>query len=253
MRLTTLTRLSSFAWLGRGTGRDPDGRKAAAILVASAAVIAVTLSLLSWQARQAASLPSQGDRVAALQAASTAQGPLPSTENTETTADPESALLLRLGTPVRVRVDELRIDAPVIPVGLVEGNVLQIPKDIQRVGWYEYGPRPGSPAGSSVLVAHRDGTTQGRGVFFALDALGVGARVEVVTSTGLTLPYRVVAVEGIQKPRFQADIEEFFAQDGPPRLTLITCGGAYEPGQGGYQANVIVTAVPIAQGSSDGG
>ncbi|MBU6244177.1 MAG: class F sortase [Actinomycetales bacterium] len=165
----------------------------------------------------------------------------------------DDALLLRLGSPASVRIDDLRIDAPVIPVGLVDGNVLEIPKDIQRVGWYEYGPRPGSPAGSSVLVAHRDGTTQGRGVFFALDALDVGARVEVVTSTGLTLPYRVVAVEGIQKAKFQADIEEFFASDGPPRLTLITCGGAYEPGQGGYQANVIVTAVPVVPGSAGGG
>ncbi|MFM8895965.1 MAG: class F sortase, partial [Actinomycetales bacterium] len=145
----------------------------------------------------------------------------------------DEAMLQRLGLPTRVRIDAPRIDAPVHPVGLVDGNVLQVPQDIDWVGWYRFGPRPGSAAGSAVLVAHRDGTTQGRGVFLSLDALDVDSTVEVVTSAGFVLKYRVVSVEGIQKAQFQADIEEFFASDGPPRLTLITCGGAFDRDSGG--------------------
>lgn len=213
------------------------------------ALVILGTGLLLWQDR--IRLPSAGDRAGALAAeqASMAAGPsggssvagLPS-------AIGDLALLRRLGQPTRVRIDALRINAPVIPVGLVDGNVLQVPDDIGRVGWYQFGPRPGSPIGSAVLVAHRDGSTQGRGVFFSLDALDVDSTVQVETSTGVVVSYRVIAVEGIRKAEFQADIEEFFASDGPPRLTLITCGGAYDRDNGGYQANVVVTAVPIPPG-----
>lgn len=214
---------------------------ARAVLAISLLVIVGTV-LFAWQ--DSMRLPSIGDRMAALSAEQPVAPQGLASSNGAQAGD--EALLLRLGAPARVRIEALRIDAPITPVGLVDGNVLQVPKDIQKVGWYEYGPKPGSSSGSSVLVAHRDGTTQGRGVFFALDALDLDSMVEVVTSTGVTLRYRVVAVEGIRKSQFEADIEEFFATDGPPRLTLITCGGAYDRSEGGYQANVVVTAVPVA-------
>ena len=65
----------------------------------------------------------------------------------------------------------------------------------------------------------------------------------VKTSAGDELPYEVVARESILKKRLP--YEELFAVDGPPRLTLISCGGYYDPNNGGYQDNVVVTAVPM--------
>jgi hypothetical protein len=35
-----------------------------------------------------------------------------------------------------------------------------------------------------------------------------------------------------------------FARTGAPRLRLITCGGEYDVDAGGYQQNLVVTAVP---------
>lgn len=227
----------------RKAAGDRHRRAAVIVLGLSGVAIAVTLVAVRWQTDASAQLPSTGDRVAALSASSREASAASTAPNSAEDAD--RGLQLRLTPPVRVRIDDYGIDAPVIPVGLVDGNVLQIPHDITKVGWYEYGPKPGSSQGSAVLVAHRDGVTQGRGVFFVLDALKVGTEVDVVTASGSTLRYRVVSVEGIRKATFQADIEEFFAHDGPPRLTLITCGGSYDPQQGGYQANVIVTAVPM--------
>jgi LPXTG-site transpeptidase (sortase) family protein len=224
------------------------GRLVAVLILASSVLVILGTGMVLWQ--DTIRLPSIGDRSAALQAeqvsAATAGSQAGDSGQAGDSSEISDAVLeRRLGTPVRVRVDALRIDAPVIPVGLVEGDVLEVPEDIDEVGWYEFGPKPGSRAGSSVLVAHRDGTTQGRGVFFSLDALDVDSTVEVETSTGFRLRYQVVAVEGIRKREFEADIEEFFAVDGPPRLTLITCGGAFDQDSGGYQANVVVTAVPV--------
>ncbi|MCX6431581.1 MAG: class F sortase, partial [Actinobacteria bacterium] len=97
--------------------------------------------------------------------------------------------------------------------------------------------------GSAVLVAHRDGREQGRGVFYWLGNLSVGDKIFVKTSAGETLPYKVVARELIKKKSLP--YEELFAVDGDPRLTLISCGGYYDRNHGGYQDNVVVTAVPL--------
>lgn len=35
------------------------------------------------------------------------------------------------------------------------------------------------------------------------------------------------------------------------RLTLISCGGVYDPDRGGYQDNVVVTAVPETPPAGD--
>ncbi|MDP1876225.1 MAG: class F sortase [Actinomycetota bacterium] len=63
----------------------------------------------------------------------------------------------------------------------------------------------------------------------------------VTDASGRQLDYRVVARESIAKKRLP--YEELFAVDGPARLTLISCGGFYDPQNGGYQDNVVVTAV----------
>lgn len=215
-------------------------RRGPVLVLLLSMLVAMGTGVYLWQ--DMSSLPSVGNRAAALAATESSAAAAPAAPSSVD----DRAMLQRLGSPAAVRIEALRIEAPVIPVGLVDGDVLEVPKDIDKVGWYEFGPRPGSSTGSSVLVAHRDGTTQGRGVFFALDALDVDSTVQVVTSTGFVLPYRVIAVEGIRRAEFQADIEEFFAVDGPPRLTLITCGGEFDQANGGYQANVVVTAVPIS-------
>jgi hypothetical protein len=41
-----------------------------------------------------------------------------------------------------------------------------------------------------------------------------------------------------------APLDRLFARDGPPRLTLVTCGGSFDRGTGHYRDNVVVTATP---------
>ncbi len=149
--------------------------------------------------------------------------------------------------PVRIRIPALDVSANVIPVGVDEENAMVIPEDIMEVGWYEFGPAPGSSSGSAVLVAHRDGRVQGRGVFYSLGTLDVDDPIIVTDDAGKRMEYRVVARESI--PKKKLPIEEVFSKEGAPRLTLITCGGYYDRDNGGYQDNVVVTAVPAAVSS----
>ena len=149
--------------------------------------------------------------------------------------------------PVRIKIPALDVTANVIPVGVDKANAMEIPEDIMEVGWYRFGPAPGSSAGSAVLVAHRDGRIQGRGVFYSLGALNVDDPIIVTDDAGKRMEYRVVARESI--PKKKLPIKEVFSAEGAPRLTLITCGGYYDRDNGGYQDNVVVTAVPAAVSS----
>ena len=76
----------------------------------------------------------------------------------------------------------------------------------------------------------------------AVGQLTVGDTMTVRTADGVKHRYRVVARELISKGRLP--VTELFAVDGPPRLTIISCGGYYDEANGGYQDNVVVTAVP---------
>lgn len=147
------------------------------------------------------------------------------------------------GRPVRVGIPRIDVDTRVVPVGMDENRAVEVPDDIAIVGWYApTGVEPGSDRGSAVLVAHRDGAVDGAGVFYDLGRLEPGDRVVVTDEDGRRLRYEVVSREYIDRQRLP--VEELFGETGPPRLTLISCGGEYIPERGGYQDNVVVTAVP---------
>jgi len=148
----------------------------------------------------------------------------------------------RASTPVDLGIAGIGVGAPVEAVGVAQDGTVEIPHNSDHVGWYEFGSAPGDPAGSVVIVGHRDSRTQGRGALYNLGAVALGDQIQVRMSAGNTVTYRIV------ERRFYAKQglpwATFFTDHGPPRLTVITCGGAYDPNHGGYQDNLIVTATP---------
>jgi LPXTG-site transpeptidase (sortase) family protein len=145
--------------------------------------------------------------------------------------------------PVGIRIPQLSAEAPLVPVGVGPDGQVALPDSGFVLGWYRFGPRPGQQQGSAVVVGHRDTQAEGPGVLFDLPDVVPGDRIDVDLADGSTVRYRVVARESITKQRLP--LERLFARSGGHRLTLITCGGPYLPDLGGYQENVIVTAVPL--------
>lgn len=150
--------------------------------------------------------------------------------------------------PVEVFINAIDITAKVVSTGVDSSNAVKIPEDITKVGWYRLGVAPGSSAGSAVIVGHRDGLAQGRGAFYNLSQLGIADRITVTTTSGAKLVYRVTARETIKKSKLPLD--NLFAITGSPRLTLISCAGYYSKDNGGYQDNIVITAVPAATASA---
>jgi hypothetical protein len=119
---------------------------------------------------------------------------------------------------------------------------MALPDDPDRLGWYRYGPVPGDPAGSAVLAGHVDSVREGIGPLAGLASAVPGQRVRVTMADGRTQRFVVVGVERIAQARLPLD--QLFARDGQARLSLVTCGGRYLPEAGGYEDNVVVTALP---------
>jgi hypothetical protein len=143
--------------------------------------------------------------------------------------------------PVKIQVGEIGLEADVVPVGVDDNNQFDVPV-ATTVGWYRYGPRPGEP-GASVLAAHVDYGGK-PGAFFHLAQLKADDRLQVTMDDGRTLSFRVTGVFQYDKSQLPAD--EIFREDGAPVLHLVTCGGTFNPQRHSYEANVVVTADPIA-------
>ncbi len=140
--------------------------------------------------------------------------------------------------PTRLRIPVIRLDAPIIRLGLNADGTLEVPKKWQDVGWYDKGPAPGA-LGPSVLVGHYD-STSGPAVFYRLRALRAGDQIEVASPTGVTTTFTVDRTEDVTKTEFPTD--RAYGPVNRPELRLITCSGGFDDNTNHYLSNLIVYA-----------
>lgn len=148
--------------------------------------------------------------------------------------------------PKQLRIDRLGLTARVDAVGIdpATGD-FAVPPSIDEVGWYRFGPGLEATAGSIVIAGHVDSADQGKGAFFRLRELAPGDALKVTGSDGVAHVFVVVAREIFAKTA--VPLERYFARDGSPRLTLITCGGPFDAKTRHYRDNVVITAQPEAR------
>ena len=146
--------------------------------------------------------------------------------------------------PVRVQLPGTGIDAPLDPVGVEPDGAMTLPADVDRAGWYRFGPVPGAVEGTAVLAGHVDDEEQGLGVLAALRTVQPGAEVLVTDGAGAVTAWRVVGRELIEKPA--VPLTTLFGRTGPPRLVLLTCGGEFLPELRSYRDNLVVVAEPAS-------
>jgi hypothetical protein len=140
---------------------------------------------------------------------------------------------------VRVLIDAVGIDVPLVELGLGPDGAVEAPEDFDTAGWYTGSARPGAP-GPAVLAAHVDSTV-GPAAFFALADVAPGDRVEVHGDDGTSVGFRVTRIERYAKDRFPTD--SVYGPVPGPALRLITCGGTFDRSAGSYRDNVVVYAV----------
>ncbi|MFF5424545.1 MULTISPECIES: class F sortase [unclassified Streptomyces] len=152
--------------------------------------------------------------------------------HTDAAADP-----LPPSEPVRLRIPETGVDAPVTGLGLAANGALDVPPAADRnlAGWYEDGTTPGAK-GTAIVAGHVD-NAEGPAVFYTLGALKKGHRIEVDRRDGRTAVFTVDAVEVYANEDFPD--KKVYGEADRAEIRVITCGGGFSEKAGGYQGNVV--------------
>lgn len=143
-----------------------------------------------------------------------------------------------LELPLQLVIPRLGVDAPVIAVGQTPEGAMDVPQQAHQVGWYLHSQRPGL-TGNAVFAGHLDWYGVD-GVFRRLAELGEGDKIVLRAADGQERAYTV------EWRRDYPATSEFVADVfGPlPRqaVTLITCGGRWNPATQRYDRRVVVRA-----------
>ena len=147
--------------------------------------------------------------------------------------------------PTHVRLGRLGIDAKIYGVGVdTRLGVLDVPQNIDRVGWWRDGAAPGSSAGTILLGGHVDSAKRGAGAFYALKGARRGDTITLRSDDGTTRSYRVTSMRRVRKAELPTSN---FTRTGARRLVLVTCGGPFDTARGRYRDNIIVTASQVGR------
>lgn len=175
----------------------------------------------------------------------------------------DPGLDLRAGpvdVPLELRIPSLRINAPVLGVGITAENVMDAPKGLaadpvwQKAFWYRGGGIPGD-SGTATLAGHVDDALGRPAVFARLRELRPGDLIFVHdTRSGLDVRFTVTktATYSAQQAADPAMLAQIYgsgpvsgkgpqpAADGLAHLTLITCAGGWI--NGSYDRRLVVYA-----------
>lgn len=139
--------------------------------------------------------------------------------------------------PASLRIPAIDVDTKVEVVGKDTKGRMDVPKQTDQVGWYQYGAKA-NQTGNVILAGHLD-DTDGPAVFYDLAKVKQGQRIEVSSKTGEKVSYVVTNVKSY--PVDQAPVGSIFGATLAQRLTLITCIGTFTQSKG-YDERLVVTA-----------
>ena len=146
----------------------------------------------------------------------------------------------QVSTPQRLSIPAIGVDAAVEPVAVTSDLQMGVPHDAADVGWFELGSTPGQ-AGDAVIDGHLDTASGAPAVFTRLGGLKPGDQIHVILGGSQVSDFRVDRTSHLP---YRSSPPGLFATDGPPRLTLITCTGAWDANQHTYTERLVIEAVP---------
>jgi sortase (surface protein transpeptidase) len=144
--------------------------------------------------------------------------------------------------PVELQVDSVGVDAP-IELGDVVDGAMQDPSGPWVVSWYEPLGKIGE-GGNVVLAGHVDYWNVGPAVFWDVRYLPEGDIIRVVGEDGKNYEYTVQWTQPYMAEELTPEViqNDIVGDTGEETLTLITCGGEFNPDTGEYNERWVVRA-----------
>ena len=141
------------------------------------------------------------------------------------------------GLPVRLLIPKISVSASIVSLGLTIDGDLDAPKNISNAGWYNSGPRAGSP-GTAVMDGHFGAPNGKVAVFSSLHILQKGDLLYVEDSNSGTHTF-IVRETRLFQPDEDASVV-FRSDDNKAHLNLITCQGKWNNREESYSARLVV-------------
>jgi sortase (surface protein transpeptidase) len=143
-------------------------------------------------------------------------------------------------TPVRLVIPRLGISSAVESLAINNDYSLQAPPGVADVGWYRLGASPGF-AGDAIISGHRGYPGGTPAAFNGLSRLNPGDEIYIQFAGGRMVRFSVMRVYSTP---FASVPAGFFATDGVPRLSLVTCSGDFRTKDLTYSDRLVVEAQP---------
>jgi hypothetical protein len=159
---------------------------------------------------------------------------------------PTSPAAVTTSQPALLTLPTRGVQSDVIRVSMDSVGGVTVPEDVSITGWYDGSKPLDARRGATVIVGHRDARTQGPGALFGIEEFAIGDEIQVTGDDDVIRSFTVDEVELIHKDDLPQRAPEIFGRSGTYRLTLITCGGAFDEAARSYLYNVIVTATPTS-------
>ena len=151
---------------------------------------------------------------------------------------------------VSMAIPKFDIDAPIVVLGVDDNGVMETPDGPLNVAWYDFSARPGFGS-NAVFSGHVDYYNYGPAVFWNLKDLEQDDIIELRLQDGTVYEYEIISRN--QYKASDAPIAEIVGRTDAEVITLITCGGTFDPSVGQYDDRVVVRAQRVYDDDSSVG
>ncbi len=156
----------------------------------------------------------------------------------------------------RLVIPSLGVDAAVTARTVPESGVMGDPNGPWDVTWYDFTNFPGlggypGGGGNSVFAGHVDYVNVGPAVFYGVPSLKPGDVIEVHRADGMVVRYAVDSVTSLSPS--SDEWGTVFSMGPQESVTLVTCGGVFNPATRQYDTRIVVKGTRIPEESQPSG
>lgn len=141
--------------------------------------------------------------------------------------------------PTQITLDSFQHIVIVEEVGVDETGMLEVPTSYLTSGWYSKSAKPGEN-GNVIIDGHYDDPFGNPAAFWQLKNLKINDTVTLIDEVGNKFTYQVYDsffVDTVDPKR-----TNYLKDTNEPVLTLVTCGGVWDPISLDYNKRLIVRA-----------